>query len=342
MARLIYAAVYLVCVFSGKASSQAVAPVKVAAVQNKSISRTLEGNGIIEPYPGGDVKISAVSPMRIEEILVHPGDPVQKGQLLIKLQRDQTNDMEVEKAKINMQQAQLDLDRAKKLYEGGVFPHVKLEQAQTGYDLAKADFELQSRALTYAIKNSEIRSSIDGFISSVNGVVGEIADPSQVLMRVVNIEKMIAHIGIEIEDIGMIREGQPAEIRIPNLPDSTVFAGKVTELNKEIDPSTQLIYIWIFLQNPQGILQPGMFAVSSIVVRTDRNALVVPKQAVLKDKKGSYVYIVKDDIAQQVYVQTGIQTDREAQILKGVETGQSVVYEGNYVLEDGMKVRILP
>lgn len=321
-------------------NSQVIAPVKVVPAALQEISEMVEGHGSIQPYPQDDIRISPVSPMRIEAIPVKPGEHVKKGQLVLKLQRDQSVDVAVEKARVSLEQAQLNLQRAKKLFENGVIPKVKYEQAQTEYHLAKADYEIQQRSLDYAKQNSEIRSPIDGYVSSVEGNVGQIADPSQEILRIVNIKKMIARTGIEIEDIGKIKADQTVDINIPNLPDQRTFAGKVVKINKEIDPATQLVHIWIDLSNRDGILQPGMFAEALIQVKSVRNSIVVPRSAILKDKKGFYAFIVDKQKATQVYVETGIQNDKAVQIIKGIQKGDQVVYLGNYELKDGMQVSI--
>ena len=322
------------------AFSQVTAPVRVKPVQIKSISETIEGHGIIQPYPQDDIKISAISPMRIDSILVKPGESVHKGELVVRFQRDQAIDVAVTKAKIAFEQAKLNRNRAKKLFENGVIPRVKYEEAETQFKLAKADMEIQQRSLDYAIRNSAVRSPINGVVSSVNGAVGQIADPSQVIVRIVNIERLIAIIGIETEDIEHIHGGEKASIMIPNLPGNNHFAGKVIKLNKEIDPSTQLVHIWVSIKNPQGLLQPGMFAVAKVIVKTVPEALVVLPSAVLRDAKGDYVFRVEGNKAQKIYVEKGIQTDNYVQILKGLQKGQKVVYLGNYELKDGLKVRV--
>ncbi|NOX87591.1 MAG: efflux RND transporter periplasmic adaptor subunit [Calditrichaeota bacterium] len=316
------------------------APVKVCAVRVAPIAEMVEGHGVIKPFPKNDVKLSAVSPLRVSTIYVKPGDRVKKGQRVIKLQRDQSQDMAVRKAKIAMEQASINLKRAQKLFDSGVIARVKLEQAQTEFNLAKADYELEKRSLQYAIENSILLSPIDGVVSSVNGVVGQVADPSQVLAHIINTRRIIASIGVETEDIEKIKTGQRAEITIPNLSDGKVFAGRVIKQNKEIDPETQLIHIWIELANPRRILQPGMFAVAHIFVNEEPKALIVPRSAVLGDYDGYYVYVVEKDTARKVAVKPGIITDNKAQILQGLRIGQTVVYLGNYELENGMKVMI--
>lgn len=336
--KLIFACALLL--MGGAAFAQTIAPVKTVPAKIQSISEVVEGNGIIDPLPEDNIPISADSPMRILEILVKPGDQVTKGQLVVKLQRDHSVEVEVQKARIAMEKDSLDYDRAKTLYDKGVYPKVRLENAKSAYELSLANYQLQQNNLAYAIQNSELKSPINGVVTSVNGAVGEIADPAQPILRIVNLNHMIAIIGIETEDINKVKEGQPADISIPNLLDDRTFEGVVSKLNREIDPATQLIHIWIQLQNPQQLLQPGMFAEARVVVQRDSTALVVPKSAVLKDNEGSYVYVIQTDTAKKVHVKTGISNDTLIQILSGIKRGEPVVYEGNYELIDNMKVSV--
>ncbi len=321
-------------------TAQTVAPVKVTNVKQGSIAETVEGHGIVKPFPKDDARLSALSPMRIDTIIVKPGDLVKKGQRIVKLQRDQSPDMALQKAGIALKQAEMNLKRAKKLFHNGVIARVKLERIQTEYHLAQADYELQKRSLNYAVENSVLRSPISGVVSSVNGVVGQVADPSQVLVHIVNLQRAIADIGVETEDIEKIHVGQKALISIPNLSTGNQFNGRVIKQNREIDPATQLTHIWIELSNPRQVLQPGMFVVAKIFVKEQTQALVVPRSAVLSDHDGYYTFIVDKDMAHKVKIKPGIITDKQVQILEGLQTGQKVVHLGNYELEDGMKVRI--
>lgn len=342
MARISCGVVCLLFGLGGSALSQTVAPVKVIPADIQPIAEVVEGHGVIEPVPQGDVDIATATAARIEEILVKPGDAVQKDRLLVRLQRDRSTDMAVEKARISLEQARLDLDRSQRLFDSGIIPRIQLEQTQTAYKLAEADCELQTRSLKYAVSNSEIRAPIQGLVSSINGVVGQIADPSQEILRLVNTGEMAARIGVEIEDLAKIRQGQPARIAIPNLPGDESFRGEVVKFNREVDPATQLIHIWVHLDNQEGLLLPGMFAEAQVAVKTAPQALVVPRAAVLRDEEGAYVFVVEGGTAHKLPVKTGIQTEAMVQILEGVQRGQSVVCEGNYELEDNMPVDIQP
>jgi membrane fusion protein, multidrug efflux system len=340
LARIISNSIFFLVSLYAFGYAQVIAPVKVSPVSVQPISEIIEGHGIIEPFSQGNAIISSSSPLRIETILVKPGDRVEKDQLLVKLQRDKSADMEVEKARITMEQAKVNLDRSQNLFDHGVIAKVSLEQAQTEYSLTQADYELKNKSFDFALANSEIRSPIQGYIATVSGVVGQIADPAQPILRVVNITEVDAAIGIEMEDAGKVKVDQAAEITIPNLADGNVFRGQVVRSNMAIDTATQLIHIWVRIENNNGILKPGLFADARIFVKTKPDARTVPKSAVLKDADGSYVYLINNGITHKTYIKIGIETDSLVQIISGVELGQDVVVEGNYELEDGMRVEM--
>lgn len=321
-------------------SAQTIAPVKVLKAEAGEISEIVEGHGIIKPLPLNDIKISAISPMRIESILVKPGDFVKKGQIVIKLQRDHSIELAVKKSKINLEYVKANYKRTKNLYENGVVAKAQLESAKTDFDLAKSEYDLQKQSFEYAVANSEIRSPITGVVSSINGTIGQIADPALDLIHIVNMDKTIASIGIESEDLSKIKIGQKAQITIPNVTDGKIFDGVVIRQNREIDPATQLVHIWIQIKNQSQILHPGMFAEANIFAKTDKNIISLPHSAVLNDNGGDYVFVVKNNIAKKKYVKTGIKGTDNVEINFGINVGDTVVYLGNYELEDGMGIKI--
>lgn len=242
----------LLILFFGTASlfAQTVASVKVLTAGLSTISEIVEGHGVIKPLPSNDVKISSASPLRIENIFVKPGDYVKKGELVVKLQRDHSIDLAVKKSKINLQYAKINYKRAQNLFSKGVIAKIKLETAKTDYELAKSEYNLQMQSFDYAVANSELRSPINGVVSSINGVIGQIADPTTDLVHIVNMNRTIAVIGIEAEDMEKVKTGQKADITIPNVTDGKYFKGEVIRQNREIDPATQLAHIWVKINKP--------------------------------------------------------------------------------------------
>jgi HlyD family secretion protein len=100
--------------------------------------------------------------------------------------------------------------------------------------------------------------------------------------------------------------------------------------------------VWVTAANPGEKLKPGATVTLDMVVKTVKNALVVPAAAILTATDGttSVMVIGGDGKAHQTTVKTGIRDGDAVQILSGLEAGQQVVTTGAYGLPDGTKVTV--
>ena len=94
--------------------------------------------------------------------------------------------------------------------------------------------------------------------------------------------------------------------------------------------------------NKDGSLKAGTPVQVSIESKAVKNALVVPKEAVLTEPDGKHTVMVVDsnDVAHQREVKTGISDDGKVQIVSGLKAGETVVTNGAYAMADGTKVKI--
>jgi multidrug efflux pump subunit AcrA (membrane-fusion protein) len=128
-----------------------------------------------------------------------------------------------------------------------------------------------------------------------------------------------------------------AEITPVMAPDAQPARGTVRQVSGTVNSTTRLIDAWIDVMGSAALV-PGTSVTVSIIVSQHRG-WVVPRNAVLHDDKGSYVFQVVDGHARRVAVQTGIDTDRLTEISGQFDASLGVVTAGNYELQDGMAVR---
>ena len=108
----------------------------------------------------------------------------------------------------------------------------------------------------------------------------------------------------------------------------------------QVDPQSNLLAVRIRVPNPGGRLKVGSFATAEIILHTDPQAVVVPKEAVITREGKSVLFVVgSDDVAHQKAVTLGAQQRAMVQILLGVSPGDTVIRVGQYELTDGAKVR---
>ena len=142
--------------------------------------------------------------------------------------------------------------------------------------------------------------------------------------------QMTITIGIDETDILALQEGQEAEIVVESVGE-TVYPGSVIEINKVADTSTGVTQYSaeVLLDKAPGML-PGMTADVDIKIEGNENALIIPVEALHQTSTGAFVYTSFDEETQQyggkVDVVAGMQNDNFAEILSGLQEGDTVYY----------------
>lgn len=115
--------------------------------------------------------------------------------------------------------------------------------------------------------------------------------------------------------------------------------GRLTVIDSQVDGATGMIKLKAEFANDGRSLWPGELVTARVLVRTDRNATVVPSGAVQNGQTGSYVFTVKPDGTVAVApVRTGRTVDGDTALLSGVAPGQEVVLDGQSRLTEGARV----
>lgn len=142
--------------------------------------------------------------------------------------------------------------------------------------------------------------------------------------------QMTVTIGIDETDILALQEGQEAEITVESVGEE-VYPASVTEINKVADTSTGVTQYsaQVLLDKAPGML-PGMTADVDIKIQGNENALIIPVEALHQTSTGAFVYTSFDQETQQyggkVDVTAGMQNDNYAEILSGLQEGDTVYY----------------
>ena len=196
----------------------------------------------------------------------------------------------------------------------------------------RADLEEDLMALLTIYRDGALLSPMDGVVSSVEfdedtAVVttGETA----VLTLYPDVSTSIT-IGIDETDILALEEEQEAEITVSSVGED-IYPGTVTEISKVADTSTGVTQYSaeITLDKAPGMLA-GMTADVDIKIEGTENVLIIPVDALHQTSTGSFVYTSFDEETQQyggrVDVVAGMQNDNYAEILSGLQEGDTVYY----------------
>lgn len=119
------------------------------------------------------------------------------------------------------------------------------------------------------------------------------------------------------------------------------ISGVLSFLDNKVDNTTGTIQLIGDFENSQGNLFPGQFVNTTLTLKQETNATVVPSQAVQTGPKGQYVFVVKpDDTVENVPIEAGSSIDGFTVIQKGVQPGDKVVIDGQANLVTGSKISV--
>jgi len=306
---LVVGAIAAVLVMRGRGGKDL--EVQTTPVSRQKIVQTVNGTGRIQPKL--QVKISADVSARITKLAVQEGQWVEKGTLLVELQRDrylaavESAEASVRSAQANaalaaqtMDQAQRDFARSKELLGRGLEAQSAFDAKQTAYQVevprhrSALEQVAQARAALKQARDdlskTRIYAPMSGTVSELNKEAGEMALGSQFqadfILVIADLSEMEAQVNVDENDIVDIKIGQPAEIQVDALPGQSV-KGMVREISSSANSSgagtaeqKTEFEIKIAITEPLATLRPGMTATADIVTRTNENALSVPLQSV--------------------------------------------------------------
>jgi len=133
-----------------------------------------------------------------------------------------------------------------------------------------------------------------------------------------------------------IRIGDPVNVRVPSL--NRTFPGKVARFSVDVQEDTRTMHTEVDVPNVDRVLVPGLYAEATITLEHKTNALTVPIQAL---NQGDHVTVDVVTGANKIEVRPitmGIQTASDAEVLSGLQDGESVVVSERSGLKDGQEV----
>ncbi|MBQ0718472.1 MAG: efflux RND transporter periplasmic adaptor subunit, partial [Sulfitobacter litoralis] len=116
--------------------------------------------------------------------------------------------------------------------------------------------------------------------------------------------------------------------------------GVVDFADPQVDPKSGTFGVRAEIANPDQILLPGQFTSVKFLLDLIVNATVVPRKALIIEKGGSFVYVMRtDSIAEKRFVQPGVEFENSVIIERGLSVGENVIIEGQHKIHPGDKVK---
>jgi HlyD family secretion protein len=288
-------ALFIALMFSACAEEEIIGPVyDTAGVVRRTIEVAVSSAGIVEPLATIEVKSKASG--EVLELLVETGDEVEQGALMVRIdprtvrnRLDQSN-AELKAAKSRREIAQTQLARVESLVTAGTLTQSDLEQSTL--DLANAEAQVVTSRVSVenariAVDDTDIRAPISGTIIFKPVEKGQvITSPTQdfsggtMLMQMADLSAVQIRSLVDETDIGKVRPGMTASVLVAAYPNQP-FPGEVIKIEPQavVEQNVTMFAVLISIQNPDGLLMPGMNAEVEVSIVRSENVMTIPVMA---------------------------------------------------------------
>ena len=308
------------------------AAVSVYVVEAKSLDNTLFASGTI--IANETVELKPEISGKVTAIYINEGQPVKKGQLLLKL-NDADLQAQLKKINAEIKLSEEKLNRYAQLLKIQGVSREEFDMATNQLQALKADAEV----LKVQIARCSITAPFNGVLGLRNISEGSYITPQQVVTSIQQLNPVKIDFSIPERYASLIKTGSLINFKIEGSTEN--FQGTVFAFEPGIDVSSRSLKIRARANNPSNKLKPGAFAKIELVLDKNANALMVPTQAIVPILKGQQVFISKNGKAEAIAVETGLRSESQVQILSGLAAGDSVIITGLMGLKPGASLKIL-
>jgi membrane fusion protein (multidrug efflux system) len=325
------------------ADPQPSALVTLQPIQLKAMQAMLVAYGDV--LPGRLQSISSATPAQLQRLDVVQGQAVRKGQALALLDADPATRLAYEQAKSAQHLAHAELQRVSSMARLQLATQSQVDLASKA--VADADAALAAQlALGGGAGMQTVKAPADGVIVALNAMQGDRVQAAAPLMQFGTSDQLKVLLGIDPAERAKVTRG--AAVALTSLGASNDSSAppirvSVSEVQAQIDPKTQLLNVLVKLPAGSNLLAGSR--VRAEIALAAQNAFEVPRQAVLSDASGSYVFQQVQQRAHRVPVRLVTDGQRTVGVISVGTTGNAidpakpVVVSGNYELQEGMLLR---
>ena len=301
-------------------------------VKTSSINEVVEASGTILANEATEIRPEISG--RITQLNIREGAVVPKGSLLVKIY-DADLQAQLNKLLVQLQIAEKTEERQKELLKiGGI--------AQQDYDLStlqvsniKADIELTR----VNISKTEIRAPYTGRLGLKSISPGAYISPTTLITTITQMNQMKIEFSVPEKYSAQINNGLTLDFML----DGSTKSYKANVLAREgsVDQNTRNLRIRAVVQGgADQFLVPGTFAKVRMILGENRNAIMIPSNAVIPQARNKQVALYRGGMASMIDIDTGIRDSSNVQVLSGLKAGDTLVTSGLLFIKPGTKLKL--
>jgi len=280
-----------------------------------------------------EVEIKSEISGKITGVHFKEGTFVKEGQLLVKLNDDDLQ-AQVRKLNIEIKMAEEKEGRMKQLLTANAISKEEYDVQLTSLNLLKANVDI----IKVDISKTRITAPFSGIIGFKNVSPGAILSSSTVIASIQNTQPLKLEFSIPEKYNNLIYQGTIVDFKVAG--SNIINKANVYAKEPKIDQNTRTSKVRATFSNPGGKLFPGSFAEINISVGEKTKVKMVPTIAYIPDISGAKLFVKRGGVAVSVPVKAGIRTEKEIQILEGLNDGDTVIVSGILQLKPKMPVEV--
>jgi RND family efflux transporter MFP subunit len=335
-------------------------PVEVARAERTDLSENVTLVGSLRAKEQVDVAPKVGG--RLVELRVDLGDAVKVGQLIARLEDGELSQqvrraeaaLQVSRAAVAQREAELDnlkmeAERHQSLERDGIISSQQSAQIQTQVRVGEAQVELsraQMEESEATLEELRIRLSQTDIFAPISGVVarrhvdaGALLSANDPVVLIINLTRMVTVVNIPERQLFRVQVDDAAKVSVDALGGEET-TGRVVRISPLLDAQTRTAAVEIEIPNPEGHLKGEMFARVDLNLTLQREAIFIPRQALVYRSAEPGVFVVDSDVARFQPVRIGAADGDRIEAMEGLEPGQIIVTRGANLLQNGDRIQI--
>ncbi len=330
------------------AGKQPKAPVKVAKIQEKTISKQITFVGTAKAVASSIVAAEVAG--LVAGFPVKEGDRVEKGATLVLLKTKELrlelagHKAEKERIKANLENAEKELERLRRLKSKNSVAEKTFDNAFYSHRALSRKLEwadAQIAVLEYRIRQKTVKAPFPGFIAEAHTQLGQWIKAGGGVVTLVDMASVKIRVDVPERYVVQLVKGDKVMVAIKSIS-AGALKGRIDAMLPRGNATARTFPVNVMLDNPGYRIKSGMEALVTFNLSGTRRALVVPKDAIVASGDRNMIFLVKDQKAVPVPVAvTGYFKDG-ASVTGALNVGEIVVVRGNERLRPGQAVEVIP
>jgi RND family efflux transporter MFP subunit len=324
--------------------------VKAEAVRRGPLAAGGSVTGTVHAFH--KARITAETQGRVVARVVEPGAVIEAGDVLVELESSRL-ELEVRRMEASLRAARTVLAHAKREFERGerlaaesAISTQRRDDLRLAVDRAGDELALALVARDTARRNLEdarIQAPFDGTVDSIDVSVGDFVSPGTPVATMVDLSRVRIFGGVTAREAARLRSGTAARASFADLGGRS-FEATLRSVGRVADSSDGTFEIELWMDNAETLMRDGLVARIELPQGNTEEFVLAPREALLRRNGRPEVFVVVDEggrkVARSRILRTGRSDGKWIEVVEGLESGDRIIYDGQFALEDGSFVEI--